>query len=74
MEDALNLTQPALIAAADHLLDLVDQVLDRYSNNTQSRCWTGLASESCRRSLIPCYSEADQQTSLHQGFTAAAYS
>jgi hypothetical protein len=71
MENILNRSQPALIAAADHLLNLVDRVMERHLNNAQSRCWTGTAIEGCRRSLIPSYSEVGQQTSLHHRLSVA---
>ena len=32
MEHLLRCTQPALIAASDRLIDLVDQVIERYPN------------------------------------------
>jgi hypothetical protein len=68
MENILKLSQPALIAAADRLLDLVDRVLERHSNIT---CFTAI--EGCTRSIMASYSGAGQQTSLHARLAATAY-
>jgi hypothetical protein len=59
MEHVLHLSQPALVPAADHLLDLVDQVLERHLNKACVKAIEGY------RHSVNLYSEAGQQTALH---------